>query len=130
MKHFNLTPGDSGDFEGVRVHVVSVGERQQRIKPYEPLVTLWLAGVEELEREAAQETSPAGGGNSAERKHFNLTPGDSRDYFGFRVRVLSVDARQKGSDSYKPVVTLCLHRLEELDSEGANEPSTVCRSSV
>ena len=43
-------------------------------------------------------------------KQFNLTPGDSRDYLGVRVRVVSVDARKE-----TPVVTVCITPLEELE---------------
>lgn len=56
-------------------------------------------------------------------KQFDLTPGDSRDYLGIRVRVESVDERKKGSEQYKPVVSLSLTSLEELITEGPDQPS-------
>ena len=47
---------------------------------------------------------------SKKKKQFDLTPGDSRDYLGIRVRVVSVDARKE-----KPIVTVCITPLEELE---------------
>lgn len=52
-------------------------------------------------------------------KQFNLTPGDSRDYLGVRVRVEAVDQRKQG----KPIVSLSVTSLDELVAEGPDQPT-------
>ena len=52
-------------------------------------------------------------------KQFNLTPGDSRDFLGVRIRVEAVDERKQG----KPVVSLSVTSLEELVAEGPGQPA-------
>ena len=57
-------------------------------------------------------------------KNFDLTPGDSRDYQGIRVSVVSVGQRRQGGNKPEPVVTVCLESLEPeaAESETADNP--------
>lgn len=52
-------------------------------------------------------------------KHFDLTPGDSRDYHGVRVRVVAVSTRKKPGQPTEPVVTV---QVELLETDPSPEP--------
>lgn len=66
MKTLDLTPGDSRDYNGVRVKVVNVGTTKKGTGPRQPCVTVELSEV-------------SGGGNGTKKKAAKKNTNDAGD---------------------------------------------------